>query len=242
MGHKRSSKKSEIVVNRQGDKHKQQCDKGYCKSGIGAAKEISGSFTQIHHVICISSMSKATIKDKVSDAGKMEFIRECLKLTKWNINDSPNTVGLPKKQAFVHQSAPGGWDGWPCHQVEHPPYTDKVSSQLNTNVWQQVLKNRKKCAQCKTECNINAASVKTQLEGESKHWLKFLGDRGSGRDQNPTSPQGTAFCWTNRLSIPNTWYIPFSMNPNGATPRKPPPQWTSGTLKNYCSKVMFSMI
>jgi hypothetical protein len=230
MGHKRSSRKSLLRRNRNGREHINNCVEGYSNA--------SGYFTQIHHIVCISSMSNATIFDEIQDKGQTEFVRECLKLTNWNINDEPNTVGLPLKRAFVHKSAPSGWDGWPCHQVEHPSYTDKVSTYLNDNVWQQVLRKRKKCTQCGTECNINATSVLTELNGESKFWMSFLRNRGNGSD---SGQKGTAYCWANRALIPK-WYIPFSMNPDGATPRKAPPDWKKGTLSNYCSDVMFSLV
>jgi hypothetical protein len=229
MGHKRSSKKSLIQRNRKGRVHIDNCGEGYHNA--------SGYFTQIHHIVCISSIANATISDKVQDKGQTEFVRECLKLTKWDINDAPNTVGLPLKRAFVHKGAPGGWDGWPCHQVEHPSYTEKVSDKLYENVWVKVLKKRAKCKDCKKECNINAASVLQELNTESKTWLSFLRNRGNGSD---SGQKGTAYCWTNRATNVN-WYIPFSMNPDGATFRNAPPDWKKGKLSSYCSDVMFSL-
>src|SRR5579871_6021082 len=109
MGHTRSSKKALIKRNRNGREHINSCDKGYFQA--------SSKFTQIHHIVCVSSMSDATISKLVADRGKMEFIRECLKLTNWNINDDLNTVGLPLKRAFV-KKPPAEWNGWPCHQVD----------------------------------------------------------------------------------------------------------------------------
>jgi hypothetical protein len=230
MGHTRSSKKSLIKRSRNGREHIVNCDKGYFKA--------SHEFTEIHHMVCVSSMSDATIRKLVADSGKMEFIRECLKLTDWNINAEPNTVGLPKKPAFVKRNS-SDWNGWPCHQVDHNPlYTKAVSSRLNKQVWQEVLKNRTKCKDCKKECNINASSVQTQLEGESDFWHDFLDTRGEEEG-------GTAFCWKHRKSIPDVWYIPFSMDPSDAPPKRdPPPEWDglSSTLKNYLSKIMFKFV
>jgi hypothetical protein len=233
MGHKRSSKKSKITRIRKGMVHKTNCDEGYYKA--------SKAYTQIHHMVCISSMTNATIADKVKDKGKSEFIQECLKLTDWDINAKPNVVGLPLKRAFVAPAAPPGWDGWPCHQVEHPSYTNKVSSNLNTNVWQIVLKLRQKCQNCGTECNINAKTVETELGDESDFWMDFLKDRGTGAD---SGQKGTAHCWTNRKSNIN-WYIPFSMNPGKATFRAAPKDPTSlsfSALGKYCSEIMFSLL
>jgi hypothetical protein len=231
VGHTRSSKKGLIKRVRKGMVHKTNCTEGYFKA--------SKSFTQIHHIVCISSMTNATIATEVQDKGQTEFVRECLKLTNWDINAKPNVVGLPLKRAFVHKGAPGGWDGWPCHQWEHPAYTDKVSTKLNDNVWQKVLKKRKKCTDCGTKCNINAASVQKELNDESKDWLRFLRERGNGTD---SGQKGTAACWKGRKNNVN-WYIPFSMNPDGATFRNAPPDWDgTGSLTKYCSDVMFSLI
>ena len=224
MGHQRSSQKSKIQRNRQGRTRIDNCGTGYYNQ--------TRSFRQIHHIVCISSMSNATIKDLISDKGQMEFIRECLKLTNWDINDEPNTVGLPLKRAFVKKE-PAGWNGWPCHQVDHNPYyTDGVSVRLKKKVWLKVLKKRKQCTTCNTKCNINAASVEKQLNAESKHWRTFLTRRGR-------SKLGTAYCWKKRHSVPDVWYIPFSMHPAKPPRRDPPPDWDSltETLKEYLSGI-----
>src|ERR1700680_968773 len=183
MGHTKSRKKSKIVRHKQGNKHIKACKaakKGYYQP--------SKDFTQIHHIVCLSSMTNATIDGLVKDKGKMEFIRECLKLTKWNINAAINTVGLPLKRAFVKKAAAAAeWNGWPCHQVEHnPQYTKAVSQRLYDIVWYEVLLNRTKCKDCQKECNINAASVEEELNGESEYWLEFLEERGH-------EEEGTAF-------------------------------------------------
>ena len=225
MGHKRSSRKSEIKRNRNGREHINNCGEGYLASH---------KFTQIHHIVCVSSMSNATIASLVKDKGKMEFIRECLKLTSWNINEEPNLVGLPLKRAFVKKPA-AEWDGWPCHQVDHnPAYTRGVSERLNAKVWQKVLENRKKCKDCNKECNINAESVAAKLIKESEYWMEFLTERG-------TDPKSTAFCWKNRLSMKDTWYIPFSMDPGDPPAREPPPELEDArtSLKNYLKEVIF---
>jgi hypothetical protein len=181
-------------------------------------------------------MSNATISDLVDDKGQTEFVRECLKLTNWNINDEPNTVGLPLKRAFVKKPNVE-WNGWPCHQVDHNPlYTDAVSERLNSKVWQKVLKNRKKCTTCGTKCNINAQSVESQLKRQSKYWRTFLS--GRGKEQ-----RGTARCWKDRKDIPDQWYIPFSMDPSDDPPKRAVPEDWDGrgkTLQNYLSKLMFA--
>src|SRR5262249_39064285 len=132
--HKKAAPKSLIKRNRNGREHINNCSTGYCSA--------SHRFTQIHHIVCISSMADGTIAKKVKDRDKRKVIRECLKLTNWNINDGHNCIGLPLKRAFVDQRAPQGWGGLPCHQVEHnPAYTEGVSLRLHEQVWQPIAEN-----------------------------------------------------------------------------------------------------
>jgi hypothetical protein len=237
MGHTRSSKKTLIVRHKQGRKHITNCkakQKGYYRE--------SKKFTQIHHIVCLAAMTDARIAKYVTDKGKMEFIRECLKLTKWNINDAgdvnahSNVVGLPLKLAFVKK--PGAeWDGWPCHQVEHNPlYTKAVCDQMYKEVWFEVLKLRKKCQDCQKECLINAKALEDELSDQSESWYEFLDDRGKEEG-------GTAVCWRDRWKPEKkaVWYKPFSMALD-PKPRKPPKDWEDlgGTLRNYLSKLMFT--
>src|ERR1035438_4023278 len=141
--HQHPATDSIVQLDREGDNHKVWCTEGYFETVAGSA--VSGEFCQIHHLLCVGKLKDSSISDQVKSTVKMEFLRECLKLTDWDINKEYNTVGLPLKPAFIHQGAPGGWDGWPCHQVEHNTYSAQVESDLNTNVWQLVLKKQKKC-------------------------------------------------------------------------------------------------
>jgi hypothetical protein len=86
--HQHPATKSLIQRERQGDNHKQWCTEGY----KAATAPRSGDFTQIHHRICVAQMKDANISEQVDDTGQMEFIRECLKLTDWDINKDHNTV------------------------------------------------------------------------------------------------------------------------------------------------------
>ena len=245
--HQHPATKSQIQRDRKGDNHKQWCTLGYCKS---AGTLISGDYTQIHHRICVQQMKDADISAKVKDTGQMEFIVECLKLTDWDINQDHNTVGLPRKRAFADPAAPtapgpAGFGVWPCHQVEHNLYNAQLQTDLNRNVWQQVLENREMCTECNKECNIKAASVVTQLKGESKRLLTFLTERGHGTNCGMATPQPTGWAWPNRHSIQKDWYKPFSMSPTTIAVRLPPPNPTSLTdsgLRSYCNNVMFDFI
>jgi hypothetical protein len=195
--HKKDPDSWAIKRNRNGDEHINGCTTGYRTSSV---------FTQIHHIVCVSSMSDGTISDYV-DSDQLELIRKCLAKTNWNINAGPNTVGLPLKRAFVDKLAPQNWGGWPCHQVDHNPhYTKGVSKRLNDQVWQNCLENAQ-------NCDDGVKIIETQLTNESKYWLGRL----SGR--------ATVAAWNTRHQHPDTWYIPFSMHPGIPTPRKPPPDW-----------------
>ena len=237
MGHKPSRKKSLSVRHKQGRKHITNCK----RVKIGYYQE-SKKFTQIHHIVCLAAMTDARIAKNVTDKGEMQFIKECLKLSKWNINDAgdqvntdSNVVGLPLKIAFVKKPA-AQWDGWPCHQVEHNPlYTTAVSDRLYEQVWKQALGWRKKCQDCQKECLINADTLEEQLNRESKFWYDFLDERGKEEG-------GTAVCWRDRWTKKkDVWYIPFSMALD-PKPRDPPPNWEDvrGTLRNYLSNLMFT--
>ena len=219
--HKKESKRSLIKRNRNGREHIENCSTGYCTTH---------QYCQIHHIVCISSMADGTIMDKLKSKDKMKIVRECLKLTKWNINDGHNCIGLPLKRAYVHKLAPPNWNGLPCHQVEHnPAYTDGVSNHLYEEVWDPLTDNAE-------ECEFEATSLLSQLKDESKYWRSFLKRRGKVKG-------GTKVCWERRQKLQPVWYIPFSMNPGTPVAREPPPDLEdfSGTMKQFV-KEMFSHI
>jgi hypothetical protein len=127
--------------------------------------------------------------------------------------------------------------------VEHNLYNDQLTIDLDTNIWQKVLKNRTKCKACKTECNIKAVKVVTQLKAESKRLLGFLTERGNGLNCGMAKPRTTGWAWPNRHSIPKDWYKPFSMSPTTIAVRLPPGNpnsLTDSALRSYCKNVMFS--
>ena len=238
--HTRPARKTEIVKRKIGRQHITRCDDGY--------RPGSEKFTQIHHIVCIASMFDSTISGFVTDKEQMKWIKECLKLTKWNINDARNTIGLPLKRAIalkpVTVTAINGkgkvsaeWGDLPCHMVDHNPrYTQSVSKRLNPQVWQQLLRNRKKCTDCKKECLFVADSAKDLLETESDYWRKELKKRGE-------SNEGTARCWKDRADLPKIWFIPFSMDLESNPPRAriAPRDWKTlrKSLQTYLDDVMF---
>ncbi|MBI2379773.1 MAG: hypothetical protein HYV16_03335 [Gammaproteobacteria bacterium] len=198
--HKPDPKSWDIKRSRNGNEHISNCSSGYV-----ATK--SHFFRQVHHIVCVSSISDATIAKFVSDSAELEFLRKCLAITKWNINASDNCISLPLKPVYLDASAPIGWDNLPCHQVEHNPYyTDAVSARLNSNIWSPLKQKAE-------QCEVSPQSIESALKAESSHWRDFLTTRGA-------SQQGTKHCWENQMSLPMTWHIPFSMALS-PKPRKP---------------------
>jgi hypothetical protein len=219
--HKAASKKSLIKRNRNGREHINNCATGYCTTH---------QYCQIHHIVCVSSMADGTIAKYVKSKDKRKVIRECLKLTDWNINAGHNVIGLPLKRAYVYKLAPSDWGGLPCHQVEHnPAYTEGVSDRLHEEIWQPIAENAE-------DCEFEASSLVSQLKDESKHWRSFLVRRGKSKG-------GTGVCWKNRKKLRAVWYIPFSMNPGTPVGREPPPdpEDFSGSMKQFV-KEMFAAI
>ena len=222
MGHPKDPADWLLKRNRDGDKHIVAClaaAKGYvCPDATGGN---TSAYSNIHHIVCISCMADGTIQLKVTNAARFTFIKDCLALTNWDINDKPNVVGLPKKQAYVDKLAPPNWHGWPCHQVDHPGYLTKVSASLYQRIWKTLQQVAKDCA-------TGGEVIKNLLIEESEFWEGEL----SGR---PTTPRST---WAKN---PDTWYIPFSMDKEAPSPRKPPPDWTDSGMVGILSE-LFAML
>jgi hypothetical protein len=190
-----------------------------CKSGYKGP-----AYHQVHHIIPVASVSDATIRQQVGD--KASFIRKCLRVTEWDINRQPNCVGLPLKRAYPKADTTlADWatlDKWPCHIVDHPPYTDDVSDDLGKHVWDQAIENS-------NDCKLDPKTLKAELEARRKFWRREVRRRGSRK-------KGTRHCWDNRTSLPTTWYIPFSMALKPKE-RSAPAKSMSGSVKAYLKKL-----
>lgn len=195
---------------------------------------IENFYRNVHHIVCVSCVSDATISKKLKDDDNTQFIKNCLHITKWNINAKENWISLSLKRAYAYKNAPSGWDGFPCHQVDHNPhYTGKVSDYLTINIWDPSI-------EVAEDCEFDPVSLQSELEDASVFWFDFLTGRGTGEDSNG---KGTAESWKNRAAIPNTWYIPFSMHPGIPTKRKPPPDWDkfSGAMRKYLKQLFLAI-
>ena len=203
-----------IKRNRKHPEHITNCHIGYHRD--------TKSFRQVHHIVCISSVSDKTILKMLQDKDKGKYIGKCLKITKWDINDGDNVVGLPLKQAFVRRSGEL-WNRWPCHTVDHTcndGYLHRVNVDLKEKVWDPAI-------EVGEECELNGEDLAEQLKKRSRVWLGFLIKRGRANG-------GTKYCWENRIEIYSgelvppdglPWYYPFSMHPGTPSKRKPPPRW-----------------
>jgi hypothetical protein len=209
-----------IKRNRDGDTHIKNCSRGY--------NPRSSSFRQVHHVLPVTSLSDGTISTLLGAAAKFKLIRTCLQVTDWDINASPNCVGLPLKRAFGDARAPNTWDGWPCHQVDHPPYTNEVNSDLKDSIWDPV------CAAAK-KCEFEVTDLLGMLQDREEFWFDELKERGGRK-------KGTKYCWKHRDALDDTWYIPFSMA-SSPTKRSPPKDWKkfSGSLQAYLQKIFTAL-
>jgi hypothetical protein len=187
------------ATNRQ---HIKNCNSGYYREGF--------LFSQIHHILPISSVADSHIYDTLKDYTNFMIIRKCLMVTDWNIHDSHNTIGLPVKMAFVARPA-RKWGGLPCHTVDHDAYYKKLIEELKENVWIPALRKAK-------ECELNYQDFRGQLRANSSTRRSWLINRGSVEEK------GTKYCWRNRHKI-EKWYVPFSMHPGTPRKRAAPPSW-----------------
>jgi len=204
-----------IKRDRDGHIHIDNCNTGYL---FQKPLPDWSTYSNIHHIVSISCMADGTIKEQVSDDDAFKFIKKCLAFTDWDINDGPNVVGLPKKQAYLDPPPPGWhWDGWACHQVDHTPlYLEKVSNRLKQNIWNTLREDAQ-------ACKDKGEAIAKQLKSESDYWRGKL----SGRC--------TKLAWEKRFGFEDEkgniieenplWFWPFSMDVDDANPRKPPPEW-----------------
>jgi|SRR5688572_20646188 len=208
--------------------HIANCQKGYAPGP---------PFTNTHHILPIGSLADGTIAALLkNNQPHIDFITKCLKKTKWDINGAGNLVRLPMKHVWRNEDpafpTPGGWDGWPCHQVDHyPKYNSEVDTTLKKNVWDMSIENAK-------NCNFRSKSLAAALKESAKltlSELKTLGARNGG----------TKYCWDNidapanqwkPGTTPANWYYPFSMAQSPNT-RSPPSKKPSAGMAAFLKKI-----
>jgi hypothetical protein len=176
-------------------------------------------FMQVHHILPVECLAEETInKNLEKDAA--QFIRNCLKITDWDINAEPNLVRMPVKAVYwLPDKHVNNWDKYPCHLVDHNPYyNDEVTEDLS-KMWKNLHGNAE-------ECEVDETTMQTALEAKSRKWLRFLATRAKRAG-------GVGHCWKNKDTLAD-WYHPFSMA-DPPQPRQPPKSWDEleESLKEY---------
>lgn len=235
------------------DDLRSKCDKGYIFTNSGTKKKKGKTiaFTNaagrsaFHHILPITSLQDANI-DLDSDA--LEYAHLCMAATKWDINDSPNLIGLPLKPAY--QSADrllsdgktlanikalnpasgqfGALPDLPCHQNDHAKYNKYVIQHLNKKIWKKL----KPAEPCKSK----SENIKTLLDSASSKCLGKLEKRGKEEG-------GAIDCWVNREEKEKTWHIPFSMDLTTSEPAwVPPPPRLPGSKQKAWLQSLFNRL
>lgn len=164
---------------------------------------------QAHHIICEHALGSRSFSDDETKG----FAEQCLWVSKWDLNDSDNMVGMPIRGDFRRED--GIKDQNICsHANDHNTsggYTDECKDFMQTNVWNQIKKG-------KNGHTTTPAGVEGALKASTAYFKAELIRRAS------TRAGGTIVAWTQRHdpSMASSWYEPFSMANDGAVvPRLP---------------------
>ena len=149
-------------------------------------------------------------------------MEDCLWITKWDLNDPANLIGLPLYKQYKMSSGASPVNMC-AHNIDHNTsdgYTKECKDWLKTNVW-DTLNDKQK------DHDVNADAIRKQLEDCTDEFKDKLEDRGTGNRLPGGKGPGTLVSFQNRFD-PNwrtKWYYPFSM---ALKPRRRNP----GTRKN----------
>ncbi|WP_437707693.1 hypothetical protein WMF45_28050 [Sorangium sp. So ce448] len=218
------NKASELEKNTTYAKTAQNANKGYNNTDKFADDRPR---SEVHHIVCEISVTLRfeDYKDNGLDDATVQYIEDCLWITKWDINNVDNLVGMPRNRRFradwASTTDETKWTPlqWPSHQVDHlttDGYTDEVQAWLYKNVWSTVRDKRKKH-------ETSAEAILKALKQGETHFHGQLTTRG-------TRPPGKKDGWKNRHeeSYAKKWYKPFSM---GKKPRHREP----GAKRKYAT-------
>ncbi|MEW5801040.1 MAG: AHH domain-containing protein [bacterium] len=188
--------------------YRDNCKNGFCE----------GSW-EAHHITCSHAVEGRKIEKE-----KKKYVEDCLWITKWDLNDSSNLIGLPKNRQY--RTTDGKKPLNMCsHQVDHNTsdgYTSECKKWLKENVWNTLCDKRKKH-------EVTAKAIKKQLEKCTSVFKKKLETRGMRKG-------GTLVCWQKRFQeeYEDIWYHPFSM---AKKPRKRYPGISNKNLKSIFSLI-----
>jgi hypothetical protein len=187
-----------------------------------------GTDWQSHHLLCLCAVADrqaATPKDT-------QELNDALFITKWNINEAKNMLGMPQKKKYMEtygniekmpaSAQAAAWNGAtpnkgsvpaniPAHNIDHDMYITDVKKYLQENIWSKFQSQGKKH-------DKDAAYLETELNYAAEWFQELLLDvRGvrTTHDANALAGSGTVAGWKNRFDDVR-WADPFSM---GGTPR-----------------------
>jgi hypothetical protein len=165
--------------------YRSNCSAGFC----------SGKW-QAHHIAC-----NHAVEGREIDKEYVDYVEDCLWITDWDLNASPNMIGLPVNRQY-RKSDGQEPRNYCSHQVDHNTaggYTDECKKWLKKNLWDTLKDKRKKH-------EVTAKTIKATLEKCTSTFKAKLTSRGSRKG-------GTKKCWESRFkpSYENKWYFPFSM-------------------------------
>ena len=219
---------------RNGDEHARNCKSGYYGKRPMKFGEKDMVVTEIHHVLCVHACSDDTHPSDLSE-DELTFIHKSLAITDWNINEGHNNIGLPRKWAYVLDTGNAtGWDGLPCHQVDHDIYLDTVKQWVTEEIWNKIKANKTE-GNCE---NMEGSAVAQLFKDGSVHWKSFLEERGKMHG-------GTKACLDYCMrGVPDpakddVWHVPFSMAcpANDIRRRTKPPKSPSLQMKMLLGRI-----
>jgi hypothetical protein len=162
---------------------------------------------QAHHILCEHALGSRTFDD-----ADQEFAEECLWVTEWDLNASPNMIGMPVRSDFRRANGAMGMNIC-SHANDHNTtggYTEECKDFLQEKVWNKIKKGKKG----HTTSPTDLAGV---LNGASTYFRGQLTARSLREG-------GTLLAWTQRHEPgwPARWYRPFSMANDSAVVARGP--------------------
>jgi hypothetical protein len=186
--------------------------RGNCSNPFTSADTSSPYKHEVHHIVC----EHAILDIQVDDAAKLQFIKDCLCATTWDINQGDNLIRVPLKGTYTASNGVTPQNAC-AHNCDHNitrGYTDEVKTWLKNNIWDT-------CVDQKKSHQTNTDAIQALLGTCITVFTAELTRRGirSG---------GTKNAWDNRFLAgwETTWYLPFSMADDPfVTPRLPVGKW-----------------
>lgn len=175
-------------------------------------------YHQIHHILCVESVGRRKTH-YASNPEKLAYIKACLDLTKYDINNANNLIGLPTNTQYrrTKGQVPVNYVSHTCDHNTMEGYRDEVADWLVTNVWNAL--------EAKQEGHdVDPKNIAEQMKKAEDAFRKRLEERALRPSPKPGIVGGTQACWNNRFkpAYVKVWYQPFSMARTAkVSPRNP---------------------